>query len=81
MQGPHLRIPTCVNGIPQKGNHMFWTMTLLFLVLWGVGAVTSYTMGGFVHLLLVFALASILFRLVKTRRDFAWPPAAKDKEP
>jgi uncharacterized membrane protein YhdT len=56
-------------------------MTLLFVVLWVVGAVTSYTRGGFVHLLLVFALASILFRLVKTRRDLAWPPDSKGKEP
>ena len=60
---------------------MFWTMTLLFLVLWGVGTVTSYTMGGLVHLLLVLALATVLFRLVKSRRDLAWPSPTKAKEP
>jgi|WetSurMetagenome_2_1015567.scaffolds.fasta_scaffold1234736_1 uncharacterized membrane protein YqjE len=60
---------------------MFWTMTLLFLVLWGVGTVTSYTMGGLVHLLLVLALATVLFRLVKSRRDLAWPPTTKAEEP
>jgi hypothetical protein len=60
---------------------MFWTMTLLFLVLWGVGTVTSYTMGGFVHLLLIFALATVLFRLVKSRRDLSWPLARRAKEP
>lgn len=60
---------------------MFWTMTLLFLVLWGVGTVTSYTMGGFVHLLLVLALATVLFHLVKSRRDLAWPSPTKAKEP
>jgi hypothetical protein len=60
---------------------MFWTMTLLFLILWGVGTVTSYTMGGFVHLLLVFILAMVLFRLVKSRRDFAWPLVERAKEP
>ena len=56
-------------------------MTLLFLILWSVGTVTSYTMGGFVHLLLVFALAMFLFRLIKSRRELAWPPATKGKEP
>ena len=60
---------------------MFWTMTLLFLVLWGVGTVTSYTMGGFVHLLLVFALAMLLYHLLRSRRDFAWPPTTEGKEP
>ena len=60
---------------------MFWIMALLFLVLWGVGTVTSYTMGGLVHLLLVCALATVLFRLVKNRRDLAWPPAKRATEP
>jgi uncharacterized membrane protein YqjE len=60
---------------------MFGIMTLLLLILWGVGAVTSYTMGGYVNLLLVFALAVILLRLVKSRRDSAWPSAEKGREP
>ena len=60
---------------------MFWIMALLFLVLWGVGTVTSYTMGGLVPLLLVLALATVFFRLVKSRRDHDWPPTPKAEEP
>ena len=60
---------------------MFWVVLLFFLVLWGVGTVTSYMMGGFVHLLLAFALATLLLRLVHSRRDLAWPPATKTKQP
>lgn len=60
---------------------MLWTIALLFLLLWGVGTVTSYTLGGFVHLLLVFALATVLFRLVQGRRDLSWPLAKNAKEP
>ncbi|MBN2573703.1 MAG: lmo0937 family membrane protein [Deltaproteobacteria bacterium] len=60
---------------------MLWTMALLFLVLWGVGTVTSYTMGGFVHLLLVLALATVLLQLVQSRRDRSWPLEESAREP
>jgi uncharacterized protein (DUF58 family) len=60
---------------------MLWTIALLFLILWGVGTVTSYTMGGFVHLLLVFALAAVLLRLIQGRRDRYWPLAERAREP
>lgn len=50
---------------------MLWTMALLFLILWGIGTIASYTLGGFVHLLLVFALAAVLVRLVQARREIA----------
>jgi uncharacterized protein (DUF58 family) len=60
---------------------MLWTIARLLLVLWGVGTVTSYTMGGFVHLLLVFALATVLLRLVHSRRDHSWPLAERARVP
>ena len=50
---------------------MLWTMALLFLILWGIGTIASYTAGGYVHLLLVFALAAVLVRLVQARRELA----------
>jgi len=47
---------------------MLWTLAVLLIVLWGLGLVTSYTMGGFIHLLLVFALVAVLFRVIQGRR-------------
>jgi Family of unknown function (DUF5670) len=46
---------------------MLWTIAVLLLVLWGLGLVTSYTMGGFVHILLVVAVIVIVVRLIQGR--------------
>jgi hypothetical protein len=46
---------------------MLWTIAVLLLVLWGLGLVTSYTMGGFVHILLVAAVVVIVVRLIQGR--------------
>ena len=42
--------------------------TLLLLVLWGLGLVTSYTLGGFVHILLVLAVVAVVIRVIQGRR-------------
>jgi hypothetical protein len=47
---------------------MLWTIAVVLLVLWALGLVSSTTMGGFVHLLLVAAVVLILVRLVQGRR-------------
>ena len=47
---------------------MLWTLALVLLVLWGLGLVTSYTMGGLIHLLLVVALVVMVVRLIQGRR-------------
>ena len=47
---------------------MLWTVALLLLVLWGLGLVTSYTLGGFIHILLVLAVVSLVVQLVLGRR-------------
>jgi len=47
---------------------MLWTIALIFIVLWVLGLVSSYTMGGLVHVLLVVAIVAILIRLVQGRR-------------
>ena len=47
---------------------MLWTLAVLLIVLWGLGLVTSYTMGGFIHLLLVFAVIAVLVRVIQGRR-------------
>jgi hypothetical protein len=47
---------------------MLWTIFVILLVLWLLGMVTSYTMGGFIHILLIIALAIILIRVIQGRR-------------
>lgn len=44
------------------------TVAIVFLVLWLLGVMTSYTLGGFLHLLLVLAIIAILIRLIQGRR-------------
>jgi hypothetical protein len=47
---------------------MLWTIVVILFVLWLLGLVTSYTMGGFVHILLVLAVVVILFQVIQGRR-------------
>jgi Family of unknown function (DUF5670) len=47
---------------------MLWTIFIILLVLWALGLVTSYTMGGMIHLLLVIALVVLVIRLFQGRR-------------
>jgi hypothetical protein len=47
---------------------MLWTIFVILLVMWLLGMVSSYTMGGFIHLLLVLALAVMLIRVIQGRR-------------
>jgi len=47
---------------------MLWTIAVVLLVLWALGLVSSYTMGGFIHLLLVVAVVMVLINLIGGRR-------------
>jgi hypothetical protein len=47
---------------------MLWTIAVVLIVLWGLGLVTSYTMGGFIHILLVVAVIVVLVRIIQGRR-------------
>jgi hypothetical protein len=47
---------------------MLWTIAVVLLVLWGLGLVTSYTMGGFIHILLVLAVVVVLVRVIQGRK-------------
>jgi cation transporter-like permease len=49
---------------------MLWTIFVILLVLWLLGLITGYTMGGFVHVLLVIAIIVVLVRVVQGRRPF-----------
>ena len=48
---------------------MLWTIFVVLLVLWLLGLVTSYTLGGFIHILLVLALITLIFNLISGRRN------------
>jgi hypothetical protein len=47
---------------------MLWLIFMILLVLWLLGMVTSYTLGGFLHLLLILAVAAVLIRVIQGRR-------------
>ena len=47
---------------------MLWTIFVILLILWLLGVVSSYTLGGFVHLLLVVALVVLLINIISGRR-------------
>ena len=48
---------------------MLWTICVILLILWAVGMVTSYTMGGLLHILLILAVNVLVFRLIQGRRS------------
>ena len=50
---------------------MLWTIFVILLVLWLLGLVTSYTMGGFIHILLVLAIVVMVIRLIQARSPVA----------
>jgi hypothetical protein len=47
---------------------MLWTIAVVLLILWLLGMVSSYTLGGFIHILLVLAIVVILIRVIQGRR-------------
>jgi hypothetical protein len=47
---------------------MLWTLFLVLIVLWMLGVVSSYTLGGFIHVLLVVAVIALLIQLIQGRR-------------
>src|ERR1700689_2824039 len=56
---------------------MLWTIAMLLLILWLLGMVTSYTLGGFIHILLVIAVIIVIIRIIRGRNPlltFSNPP-------
>jgi uncharacterized protein DUF5670 len=47
---------------------MLWTIAVVLLILWMLGLVSSYTMGGFIHILLVIAIVVVLIRVIQGRK-------------
>jgi hypothetical protein len=50
---------------------MLWTIAVLLLILWLLGMVSSYTLGGFIHILLLLAVVAVLIRLIQGRNPIA----------
>ena len=47
---------------------MLWTIAVILIVLWALGLVSSYTMGGFIHILIVLAIVVIVINVIQGRR-------------
>jgi hypothetical protein len=47
---------------------MLWTIAIVLVALWALGLVTSYTLGGFIHILIVLAVIAVAVRLIQGRR-------------
>ncbi len=47
---------------------MLWNLFLILMILWLLGVVTSYTLGGFIHILLILAIATVLINIIQGRR-------------
>ena len=48
---------------------MLWTIAVILIVLWALGLVSSYTLGGFIHILLVIAIIVLLLGVIQGRRS------------
>lgn len=51
-----------------KGDNMLWTIAVVLIILWLLGLVSSYSMGGFIHILLVIALIVVLVNIIQGRK-------------
>jgi hypothetical protein len=67
--------PRCASGSPNRekrnlaegSTRMLWTLFVALLILWLLGVVSSYTLGGFIHILLVLAVIALVFQLLTGR--------------
>jgi hypothetical protein len=55
-------------GDAEGTNNMLWTIFVILLILWILGLVSSYTLGGFIHILLLLALVALVIQLITGRR-------------
>jgi len=55
-------------GGVRKELNMLWTVFVILLILWLLGLVTSHTMGGFIHILLVIAIVVVLVRVIRGQK-------------
>ena len=67
-QASKVRLSISVESESGRYVEMLWTIFVILLVLWLLGVVSSYTLGGFIHILLVIALVVLLIQLISGRR-------------
>jgi hypothetical protein len=60
-------LPFADKALAKRKKGMLELIALILIVLWALGLVTSYTMGGFIHILLVVAVVLVLLRLIRSR--------------
>jgi len=66
---PRVRPAPCAMRAGANGEvTMLWTIFVVLLLLWFLGVVSSYTLGGFIHILLVLAVIAVLVQLISGRR-------------
>jgi hypothetical protein len=53
---------------PKRGRRPMWTIAIILIILWALGFLTSYTMGGLIHILLVVAIVVVLIRIIQGRK-------------
>ena len=56
------------NSTARKESNMLWTIGVILIILWLLGLVSGYTMGGVVHILLVIAIVVVIVRVIQGRR-------------
>ena len=66
--GPSIGPAGVAGEFPEQEGNVLWTIFVILLVLWLLGMVSSYTLGGFIHVLLVIAIVVVLIRLFTGRR-------------
>jgi hypothetical protein len=54
--------------LSERTRTMLYTLAVILLILWAVGLVSSYTVGGFIHILLVVAVVLVIIRVIQGRR-------------
>jgi Family of unknown function (DUF5670) len=62
------RLGSNAKHFEERTMDLLWTIAVILIILWLLGLVTSYTLGGFVHILLVLAIIVILIRVIQGRR-------------
>ncbi len=60
--------PTLINNNSTPSYAMLYTLALILIIAWLLGLVSDYTMGGFIHILLVVAIVMVLVRLIRAGR-------------
>jgi uncharacterized protein DUF5670 len=61
------RQPTPPAAWPEEDT-MLWTIFVILMIMWLLGIVTAHTMGGFIHILLILAIGTVLIRIIQGRR-------------